>query len=159
MASHQIIQHDEKISHLLASSGPSVQRVASYLPQNVIESIKPSGKNGRYTKSDFVGQPGFDYNDNSVINAASAPATTKAATTASAGKISSSINSDNVAAKSASTSSKSAKAKPASATISTSSGGIYDVVIEAGPVIKSISDTALLKKLLMSMQKANKRAH
>ncbi|KAK9496378.1 hypothetical protein O3M35_013328 [Rhynocoris fuscipes] len=151
------IQHDEKLSALLQSSGPGVMRISRYLPQSVIESIKPSGRNGRYTKSDFVGQPGFDYNDSTM--------TITSGGSSKLPSMSSSQPSSTNGDKDKTTSATSTKAKPATTTTKTKAAGlaaatatssisrdIYDVIVEAGPVIKSLNDTALLKKLLNTMQ-------
>ncbi|KAG8340649.1 putative Biotin requiring enzyme [Trypanosoma vivax] len=47
----------------IAASGPGVMRIASRLDRGTLESITPTGKDGRFTKADFVGQPGFNYDD------------------------------------------------------------------------------------------------
>ncbi|CAG9573337.1 dihydrolipoamide acetyltransferase precursorlike protein [Leishmania major strain Friedlin] len=111
----------------VAASGPSVARIAAGLETSTLAGIAPSGKGGRFLKSDFSGQPGFDYNDTTPARAMQQ----KAAPAAAADEAS------KTAAKSAA---------PAAV-----SGDIYNVVLKPGPVYKSVSDTALLKKLMHTM--------
>ena len=122
----------------VAASGPSVIRIAAGLEPAALASIAPSGKGGRFMKSDFVGQPGFDYN---------------AATPARAMERHGSPASAAASAKAA--------GKPA-ASIAVPNGDIYNVVLQPGPVFKSVSDTKLLKKLISTMYvpkpKVNKAA-
>ncbi|KAG5480144.1 hypothetical protein CUR178_06197 [Leishmania enriettii] len=112
------------IDAAVAASGPSVSRIAAGLELSALAGIAPSGKGGRFLKSDFAGQPGFDYND-------SAPerATQHKAAPARDGS----------------------KAAAKSAFTAAVSGDIYNIVLKAAPVYKSVSDTPLLSKLLWSM--------
>ncbi|AYU78522.1 dihydrolipoamide acetyltransferase precursorlike protein [Leishmania donovani] len=111
----------------VAASGPSVARIAAGLEPSALAGIAPSGKGGRFLKSDFSGQPGFDYNDTAPARAMQQ----KAAPAAAADGAS--------------------KAAAKSAAPAAVSGDIYNVVLKPGPVYKSVSDTALLKKLMCSM--------
>ncbi|CCW63788.1 unnamed protein product [Phytomonas sp. EM1] len=107
------------LKEAILASGPSVVRLAAGLPEHVLESIVPSGKDGRYAKSDFIGQPGFNYED---VVAATAPPPPR------------SVDTTTVAAQ--------AQAPLAD---------IYDLVLEAGPILKSVDDTKLLQQLLSTM--------
>jgi pyruvate dehydrogenase E2 component (dihydrolipoamide acetyltransferase) len=118
------------------ASGPSVIRIAAGLEPNTLASINPSGKGGRFVKSDFVGQPGFDYN-------AEAPARATQKQHGSSGASSSSSASGASSAKSA------AEAKSAPAAVA--NGDVYNVVLQPAPVFKSVSDTKLLNRLISTM--------
>lgn len=115
------------VSAAVAASGPSVIRIAAGLEPSALAGIAPSGKGGRFVKSDFAGQPGFDYN-------AAAPARALQQHGAPAAK----------------SSPKSASPATAGAAAA-ASGDIYNVVLKPAPVYKSVSDTKLLKKLISTM--------
>ncbi|KAG5505693.1 hypothetical protein JKF63_05028 [Porcisia hertigi] len=127
-AASPVKHYGGSIDAAVAASGPSVMRIAAGLKRAALAGVSPSGKGGRFVKSDFAGQPGYDYND-----AAPADAMQRK-DTASAG-----------AGYESKTSAKSAA--PALGVC----GGIYNVVLKPAPVYKSVSDTALLKKLISSM--------
>ncbi|CAJ1008305.1 putative Biotin-requiring enzyme [Leishmania naiffi] len=114
------------IDAAVAASGPSVTRIVAGLEPSALAGIAPSGKGGRFLKSDFSDQPGFKYSD-----AAPARVTQRAVPAAAAGD----------------TSKTTAKSVAGTAV----SGGIYDVVLKPGPAYKSVSDTALLNKLIHAM--------
>ncbi|KAK7200190.1 dihydrolipoamide acetyltransferase precursorlike protein [Novymonas esmeraldas] len=108
----------------VAASGPSVIRIAAGMAPSALAGIAPSGKGGRFVKSDFAGHPGFDYND-----AAPARATQhKAAPAATAGG-----------------------AGAPAAKAAAAGGDIYNIVLKAAPAFKSVSDTPLLNKLISTM--------
>eukprot|EP00796_Vickermania_ingenoplastis_P004024 gene4024-2878_t len=114
------------LEEAIKASGPSVIRIAAGLEDSVLHVIAPSGKGGRFLKSDFAGQPGYDYNDKAPARAMKA-----AAKPASGGSGS--------------------KPAPAAAVSSAAQEGIYDVELQAGPVVKRVNDTALLAQLLRTM--------
>ncbi|CBZ26803.1 dihydrolipoamide acetyltransferase precursorlike protein [Leishmania mexicana MHOM/GT/2001/U1103] len=111
----------------VAASGPSVARIAAGLEPSALADIAPSGKGGRFLKSDFSGQPGFDYNDTAPPRAMQQKAASAAAADGAR------------------------KAAAKSAAPAAVNGDVYNVVLKPGPVYKSVSDTALLKKLISTM--------
>ncbi|GET88290.1 dihydrolipoamide acetyltransferase precursorlike protein [Leishmania tarentolae] len=112
----------------VAASGPGVARIAAGLEPSTLAGIVPSGKGGRFLKSDFAEQPGFDYNDTTPARAMQkkeAPITSTGGASKTAAK---------------------------SAAPGAVSGDIYNVVLKPGPAYKSVSDTALLTKLISTME-------
>uniref|UniRef100_A0A0A9WY55 Tubby-related protein 3 n=1 Tax=Lygus hesperus TaxID=30085 RepID=A0A0A9WY55_LYGHE len=108
-------------------------RIASQLPQHVVAGIKPTGKHGRYTKGDFAGQPGFDYETSRAnLQPSSSSSVTSAGQSASG------------------TTTKMAKADKVPVG---QPKNIYDIITHPGPVVKSVSDTHVLTRLLKNMQK------
>ncbi|KPI89563.1 dihydrolipoamide acetyltransferase precursorlike protein [Leptomonas seymouri] len=124
-------RHGGSIDAAVAASGPSVVRIASGLEPGTLAAIAPSGKDGRYVKSDFAGQPGFDYNAPAPARALQQHAADASAGAAAPGK----------AAPKSATSPAAAAPK----------GDVYNVVLQASPVFKSVSDTKLLNKLISTM--------
>ncbi|CBH15200.1 dihydrolipoamide acetyltransferase, putative [Trypanosoma brucei gambiense DAL972] len=55
------IRYGGSLDEAVAASGPGVMRIAARLDKAALEAITPTGRGGRFTKADFVGQPGFDY--------------------------------------------------------------------------------------------------
>ncbi|KAG5479379.1 hypothetical protein LSCM1_04639 [Leishmania martiniquensis] len=119
------------IDAAVAASGPSVSRIAAGLAPGALAAIAPSGKGGRFLKSDFAGHPGFDYNDSAPGRATLRKAAPTGTASAAAAK---------------------------SATTAVVNGDIYNVVLTAAPVYKSVSDTPLLNKLLRSINVSRLKA-
>lgn len=78
-------RYGSSLDDALRASGPSVMRIAaSVVDKTTLESVRPSGKNGRFLKSDFAHLPQFDYETATVV--ASASASSSVAETASTKK-------------------------------------------------------------------------
>lgn len=54
----------DSLEDAIAASGPAVMRIAAQLDRKALASIRPTGKNGRFLKADFIGFPGFNYEEN-----------------------------------------------------------------------------------------------
>nr|CCC93436.1 putative dihydrolipoamide acetyltransferase [Trypanosoma congolense IL3000] len=70
-------RYGNSLEEAIAASGPGVMRIAAGLDKKALESISPTGRGGRFTKADLVGQPGFHYDE--AAPAAAAAATSSAA--------------------------------------------------------------------------------
>ncbi|RNF02858.1 dihydrolipoamide acetyltransferase [Trypanosoma rangeli] len=115
------------LEEAIAASGPAVVRIAARLNRKTLESLQFTGKDGRFSKSDFLGQPGF--NDDEV------PPPPPPASTASSAPVS--------------TNTRGATQKQSSTAAVSSNGG---VVVKATPVYNlKVSDTTLLQQLLRTM--------
>ncbi|RNF21076.1 dihydrolipoamide acetyltransferase precursorlike protein [Trypanosoma conorhini] len=110
----------------IAASGPAVMRIAARLDRKTLESLQFTGKGGRFLKSDFLGQPGFNDDEVPPPAASAAPAAPAAAATSGA-----------------------TQRKPAAAAQPSAGGG---VVVRAIPVYNlKVSDTTLLQQLIRTM--------
>lgn len=109
------------LEEAIKASGPSVIRIAAGLDDKTLQAIPSTGKGGRFLKSDFIGQPGFDYN--ATVPTAAKPAAPSSKPSGGAEKVTSTASQE----------------------------GIYDVELQAGPVIKTVSDSGLLRRLLRTM--------
>ncbi|EPY25045.1 dihydrolipoamide acetyltransferase precursorlike protein [Angomonas deanei] len=117
----------EALTKAIHDSGPSVVRIAAGLSAEALEKIVPTGKGGRYLKSDFAGVKGFDYNENVQVVSLDGPAAISK------------------------TASPAAAAKPAAATPAAAAGDIYNVVIQGTPVKVRVDDSKLLDTLISTM--------
>lgn len=117
------------IDATIKASGPSVARIAAGLPdKSVLQTIRPSGKGGRYTKEDLQHLPNFAYESGSLSSSNSSAAAPPLATM------------------------KNAPLSAASVAPSAS------FVIKATPVSDfSVSDTSLIKKLAKQIKKGEKK--
>ncbi|KAH9597559.1 Biotin/lipoyl attachment [Trypanosoma melophagium] len=76
--------HGGSLDEAIAASGPGVVRIAARLDRNTLESITPTGRGGRFCKSDFAGLPGFNYDDATPPTTTTTTTSTVAASTPAA---------------------------------------------------------------------------
>lgn len=62
------------VADALSRSGPAVSRVVKSLPADTLSKVSPSGKDGRFVKSDFIAVGNISYENSSAVKSAATEA-------------------------------------------------------------------------------------